>query len=185
MVRQRYMHLTEEILKENPVFCEHMAPSLGARQDMLVVEVPKLGKEAAQKAIKEWDYHLTKLLGLSPSVKRFMMYQQGCFANGTVLCLAKDLAKNNRYARVLVTNLDSLVAQALFGDGAAAIMIGSDPVIRVEKPLFELISAIQTILPMVQLRDISEKLGSHSTLMKDVPVLISKNIEKSLRHSVP
>ncbi|KAI8541232.1 hypothetical protein RHMOL_Rhmol08G0046200 [Rhododendron molle] len=76
-----------------------MAPSLDARQDMVVVEVPKLGKEAATKAIKEWgqpkskithlvfcttsgvdmpgaDYQLTKLLGLRPSVKRLMMYQQ-------------------------------------------------------------------------------------------------------------
>ncbi|CAN1164550.1 Chalcone synthase, partial [Linum perenne] len=77
---------------------------------IVVVEVPKLGKEAAAKAIKEWgqpkskithlifcttsgvdmpgaDYQLTKLLGLRPSVKRFMMYQQGCFAGGTVLRL--------------------------------------------------------------------------------------------------
>ncbi|MHA4915533.1 hypothetical protein, partial [Enterococcus faecium] len=90
--------------------CAYMASSLDARQDMVVVEVPKLGKEAAVKAIKEWgqpkskithlvfcttsgvdmpgaDYQLTKLLGLKPSVKRLMMYQQGCFAGGTVLRL--------------------------------------------------------------------------------------------------
>ncbi|KAJ6307606.1 hypothetical protein OIU76_017411 [Salix suchowensis] len=159
------------------------------RQDMVVVEVPKLGKEAATKAIKEWgqpkskithlifcttsgvdmpgaDYQLTKLLGLRPYVKRFMMYQQGCFAGGTVIRLAKDLAENNKGARVLVvcseitavtfrgpsdTHLDSLVGQALFGDGAAALIVGSDPVLGIEKPLFE-----------------------------DVPGLISKNIEKSL-----
>ncbi|CAN1179353.1 Chalcone synthase, partial [Linum perenne] len=77
---------------------------------IVVVEVPKLGKEAAAKAIKEWgqpkskithlifcttsgvdmpgaDYQLTKLLGLRPSVKRIMMYQQGCFAGGIVLRL--------------------------------------------------------------------------------------------------
>ncbi|KAJ6703097.1 CHALCONE SYNTHASE 3 [Salix viminalis] len=54
MIKKRYMHLTEEILKENPSVCEYMAPSLDARQDMVVVEVPKLGKEAAAKAIKEW-----------------------------------------------------------------------------------------------------------------------------------
>lgn len=99
MIKKRYMYLTEEILKENPSVCEYMAPSLDARQDMVVVEVPKLGKEAATKAIKEWgqpkskithlvfcttsgvdmpgaDYQLTKLLGLRPSVKRLMMYQQ-------------------------------------------------------------------------------------------------------------
>ncbi|KAB5564877.1 hypothetical protein DKX38_004931 [Salix brachista] len=220
MIKKRYMHLTEDILKENPSVCEYMAPSLDARQDMVVVEVPKLGKEAAAKAIKEWgqpkskvthmvfcttsgvdmpgaDYQLTKLLGLRPSVKRFMMYQQGCFAGGTVLRLAKDLAENNKGARVLVvcseitavtfrgpsdTHLDSLVGQALFGDGAAALIIGSDPVIGVEKPLFELVSAAQTILPDSDgaidghLREV----GLTFHLLKDVPGLISKNVEKSL-----
>lgn len=220
MIRKRYMHLNEEILTENPNVCAYMAPSLDARQDMVVVEVPKLGKEAAAKAIKEWgqpkskithlifcttsgvdmpgaDYQLTKLLGLRPSVNRFMMYQQGCFAGGTVLRLAKDLAENNRGARVLVvcseitavtfrgpseSHLDSLVGQALFGDGAAAVIVGSDPDTAVEHPLFELVSASQTILPDSEgaidghLREV----GLTFHLLKDVPGLISKNIEKSL-----
>nr|AHJ60259.1 chalcone synthase [Magnolia liliiflora] len=219
MIRKRYMHLTEDILKENPDMCAYMAPSLDARQDMVVVEVPKLGKEAATKAIKEWghpkskithlifcttsgvdmpgaDYQLTKLLGLRPSVKRYMMYQQGCFAGGTVLRLAKDLAENNAGARVLVvcseitavtfrgpsdTHLDSLVGQALFGDGAAAVIVGADPNSS-ERPLFQLVSTAQTILPDSDgaidghLREV----GLTFHLLKDVPGLISKNIEKSL-----
>nr|GMD84651.1 chalcone synthase [Ipomoea batatas]GMD84879.1 chalcone synthase [Ipomoea batatas]GME08101.1 chalcone synthase [Ipomoea batatas] len=223
MISKRYMHLTEEILKENPNICAYMAPSLDARQDIVVVEVPKLGKEAAQKAIKEWgqpkskithlvfcttsgvdmpgaDYQLTKLLGLQPSVKRFMMYQQGCFAGGTVLRLAKDLAENNKGARVLVVcseitavtfrgpsdaHLDSLVGQALFGDGAAALIIGSDPVAEIERPLFQLVSAAQTILPDSggaidgHLREV----GLTFHLLKDVPGLISKHIEKSLNEA--
>ncbi|CAN0876019.1 Chalcone synthase [Linum grandiflorum] len=220
MIRKRYMHITEEYLKENPNMCAYMAPSLDARQDLVVVEVPKLGKEAATKAIKEWgqpkskithlvfcttsgvdmpgaDYQLTKLLGLRPSVKRFMMYQQGCFAGGTVLRMAKDLAENNKNARVLVvcseitavtfrgpsdTHLDSLVGQALFGDGAAAVIVGADPDTAVESPMFELVSAGQTILPDSEgaidghLREV----GLTFHLLKDVPGLISKNIEKSL-----
>nr|AEO36981.1 chalcone synthase [Dimocarpus longan] len=220
MIKKRYMHLTEDILKENPNMCAYMAPSIDARQDIVVVEVPKLGKEAAQKAIKEWgqpkskithlvfcttsgvdmpgaDYQLTKLLGLRPSVKRLMMYQQGCFAGGTVLRLAKDLAENNKGARVLVvcseitavtfrgptdTHLDSLVGQALFGDGAAAVIIGADPDTSIERPLFQLVSAAQTILPDSDgaidghLREV----GLTFHLLKDVPGLISKNIEKSL-----
>lgn len=36
------------------------------------------------------DYQLTKLLGLKPSVKRVMLYAQGCSAGATVLRLAKD-----------------------------------------------------------------------------------------------
>nr|ABB13608.1 chalcone synthase 2 [Rheum palmatum] len=220
MIEKRYMHLTEEILKENQNMCEYMAPSLDSRQDMVVSEVPRLGKEAAQKAIKEWgqpkskithvimcttsgvdmpgaDYQLTKLLGLRPSVKRFMMYQQGCFAGGTVLRLAKDLAENTRGARVLVvcseitaicfrgptdTHLDSMVGQALFGDGAGAVIIGSDPDLSIERPIFELVWTAQTILPDSEgaidghLREV----GLTFHLLKDVPGLISKNIHKSL-----
>lgn len=220
MIKKRYMYLDEEILKQNKNMCAYWESSLDARQDIVVVEVPKLGKEAASKAIKEWgqpkskithlifcttsgvdmpgcDYQLTKLLGLRPSVKRFMMYQQGCFAGGTVLRLAKDLAENNKGARVLVvcseitavtfrgpsdTHLDSLVGQALFGDGAGAVIVGADPDISVERPLFQLVSAAQTILPDSDgaidghLREV----GLTFHLLKDVPGLISKNIEKSL-----
>ncbi|XP_078155858.1 chalcone synthase 2-like [Carex rostrata] len=220
MIKKRYMHLTEEILNENPNICAYMAPSLDARQDIVVREVPKLGKEAAVKAIKEWgqskskithlifcttsgvdmpgaDYQVTKLLGLRPSVKRFMMYQQGCFAGGTVLRMAKDLAENNRGARVLVicseltavtfrgptdSHLDSMVGEALFGDGAAALIVGADPEPKIERPLFQLVSASQTILPDSEgaidghLREV----GLTFHLLKDVPGLISKNIEKSL-----
>ncbi|PKU64649.1 chalcone synthase 8 [Dendrobium catenatum] len=220
MIKTRYMHLTEEILKENPNLCAYMAPSLDARQDMVVVEVPKLGKEAARRAIKEWgqpksrithlifcttsgvdmpgaDYQLTRLLGLRPSVNRLMLYQQGCFAGGTVLRIAKDLAENNAGSRVLVvcseitavtfrgpsdTHLDSLVGQTLFGDGAAAVIVGADPDPNLERPLFQLISASQTILPESEgaIDGHLREAGLTFHLLKDVPGLISKNIEKSL-----
>ncbi|XP_041005647.1 chalcone synthase-like [Juglans microcarpa x Juglans regia] len=221
MIKKRYMHLTEDILKENPGMCEFMAPSYDARQDIAVVELPKLAKEAALKAIKEWgqhkskithlvfctttgtadmpgaDYQLIKLLGLKSSVKRVMMYQQGCFGGGTVLRLAKDLAENNRGARVLAVcaeivaisfrgpseaHFDSLVGQSLFGDGAAAVIIGADPDTCVERPLFQLVSAAQTILPdsdgAVQghLREVG--LTFHA--LKDLPTIVSRNIEQSL-----
>ncbi|KAK8494787.1 hypothetical protein V6N13_122275 [Hibiscus sabdariffa] len=143
------------------------------------------------------DFQLANLLGLKPSVKRYMMYQQGCSAGGTGLRLAKDLAENNKGARVLVvcseimavifrgpsdTHLDSLVGHALLGDGAAAIIVGADPDAKIEHPLFQLVSAAQTILPSSdgvineQLREV----GLIYHLSKDVPDLISKNIKKSL-----
>ncbi|PNX96292.1 chalcone synthase [Trifolium pratense] len=37
-----------------------MAPSLDTRQDMAVVEAPRLGKEAAMKAIREWGQPKSK-----------------------------------------------------------------------------------------------------------------------------
>ncbi|KAJ0963655.1 hypothetical protein J5N97_028777 [Dioscorea zingiberensis] len=220
MIKKRHMYLTEDILKENPCMCAFMAPSLDARHDIVVTQVPKLGHQAASMAIKHWgqpksrithlvfcttsgvdmpgaDYQLTKLLSLRHSIKRLMLYQQGCFAGATVLRVAKDLAENNPGARVLVvcseitaltfrgpseSHLDSLVGQALFGDGAAALIVGSDPDPGVEHPLFELVSAYQTILP-----DSDGAIDGHLReagltfhLLKDVPSLISKNIGKCL-----
>uniref|UniRef100_F6HP33 Chalcone/stilbene synthase N-terminal domain-containing protein n=1 Tax=Vitis vinifera TaxID=29760 RepID=F6HP33_VITVI len=124
MIKKRYIHLTEEMLEEHPNIGAYMAPSLNIRQEIITAEVPKLGKEAALKALKEWgqpkskithlvfcttsgvempgaDYKLANLLGLEPSVRRVMLYHQGCYAGGTVLRTAKDLAENNAGARVL------------------------------------------------------------------------------------
>jgi chalcone synthase len=198
----------------------YSAPSLDARQDVLIEEVPKLGAAAAEKALKEWgqprsqithlvfcttsgvdmpgaDYQLIKLLGLSLSVKRAMMYHQGCFAGGMVLRLAKDLAENNRGARVLIvcseitavtfrgpseSHLDSLVGQALFGDGAAAVIVGADPSEPAEWPLFQLVSASQTILPNSEgaIEGHLREVGLTFHLQDRVPQLISTNIERLL-----
>lgn len=125
MIRKRHIHLTEDMLKEKPNLCAYMAPSLDERQDIVVLEVPKLGAEAATHAIKEWgqpksmithlvfstscgvdmpgaDNQITELLALRPSIKRVMIYENGCYAGGTAIRLAKDLAENNKGARVLV-----------------------------------------------------------------------------------
>ncbi|GFZ10781.1 chalcone and stilbene synthase family protein [Actinidia rufa] len=200
-VKKRYMYLTEEILKDNPSLCSYMGRSLDVRQNMVMAEVPKLGKEAAAKAIKEWgqpkskithlvfcttsgvdmpgaDYHLTKLLGLQPSVKRIMMYQSSCYGGGTGLRLAKDLAENNAGARVL------LVCSEI-----SAINFRGPP----DTPpdwtnwwrrhfLGMLISASQTIVPGSDGGIIGTfgEAGLTCHLIKDVPRLISSNIEKCL-----
>lgn len=223
LIKKRYMYLTEDILQQNPNMCAYMAPSLDARQDILVEEVPKLGKEAAVKAIKEWgrpksnithlvvcstsgvdmpgaDYQLIRLLGLNPSVKRVMLYHQGCFAGGTVLRIAKDLAENNKGARVLVVcseitvvtfrgtddiHFDNLVGQALFADGAAALIVGADPIEGVERPLFQMASAAQLVLPDSEgaIEGHLREVGLTFQLLNHVPTIISKNIEKSLEEA--
>ncbi|KAH6812845.1 Chalcone and stilbene synthase family protein [Perilla frutescens var. frutescens] len=220
MINKRYMHLTEDLLKQNPNLCAHATPSLDARQKILVAEVPKLGFSAAEKAIEEWgqprtkithlifctnngidmpgaDFRLANLLGLCPTVNRYMMYQQGCYGGAGTLRLAKDLAENNSGARVLVVcseimamtfrgpsdaHSGHLLAQALLGDGAAAVIVGSDPVAGVEWPIFQLIAAAQSFLPgsedaiYGQLREV----GLIYEIMKTVPGFISDNIEKCL-----
>lgn len=223
MIKKRYLYLTEEMLKKNPNFCEYMAPSFDARQKMVIEEVPKLGKEAAEKAISEWgrpksdithlifcttaginmpgaDFHLTNLLNLNPSIKRLMMYQQGCSGGGMVLRLAKDLAENNKDSRVLVVcseitailfrgpseeHPETLLGQVLFGDGAGAIIVGSDPILELENPLFEIISTSQTIVPNSDkslFLPLSEG-GLSIHLSKDIPQHIGNNIIKALEEA--
>ncbi|XP_047051567.1 chalcone synthase 2-like [Lolium rigidum] len=221
-IKKRHMHMTEELFHQNPQMCAFDGPSLDARQAILAGEVPRLGAAAALKAIKEWgqplskithlvfctrqavdmpgaDYQLLKMLGLDPSVRRVMLYQHGCFAGGTVLRVAKDLAENNLGARVLVvcseitavtfrgpsatgSHLDNLVAQALFGDGAAAVVVGADPEEPLERPLFQLVSASQTILPESDglIGATLREAGLSVHINKDVPTIISKNIENAL-----
>ncbi|CAF2045649.1 unnamed protein product [Brassica rapa] len=150
--------------------------------DVVVTEVPKLGKEAGVKIIKEWgqpkskikqvvicttsgvdmpgaDHQLTKLLGLRPSVKRLMMYQQGCFAGGTVLRLAKDLAENNRGARVSWSSPRSqpspsaaLLTLSLTHSWDRHSSVTAQPhSLSVQtltsplEPIFEMVSAVQTM----------------------------------------
>ncbi|KAF3793249.1 Chalcone synthase [Nymphaea thermarum] len=220
-IKKRHMFLTEEMLKEHPNICTHMAPTLDVRQAMLIAEVPRLGKAAAVKAIQEWDqpkssithlifstiggvdlpgadYQVIKLLGLSPSVQRVMLYQQGCFGGGATLRIAKDIAENNKGARVLViccemsvvlfrgpgtgTHIDNLVGQALFADGAAAVIVGADPFPNIEKAVFEIASAFETILPDSEgaVEGHLKEMGLTIQLQPRLPTLVSTNIEKIL-----
>nr|QED88344.1 type III polyketide synthase Pc2PS [Polygonum cuspidatum] len=221
MIEKRHFHLTEKELKGKEDMFGYDATSFNVRQQMANAQVPKLGKEAALNAIKEWgqpisdithlimstnsgtdmpggDYYLAKLLDLRPSVKRVMIYQPGCHGGGTVLRLAKDIVENNKGARVLVvcseltthglrglieTSIDTVVQQILFGEGAAAAIVGAhlDPTIN-ERPVFEIVSTAQHIVPDSDgaiIGDICEA-GLILHLREDIPKLISTGLEACL-----
>jgi predicted naringenin-chalcone synthase len=108
------------------------------------------------------DLHLARGLGLNPDVRRVMLAFTGCSGGVAGLRVAKDLVENNPGSRVLLATSETtivgfrppsaqrpydLVGVALFGDGAGAVILGADTVPDVEKPLFELSSAIQQYLP--------------------------------------
>lgn len=68
---------------------------------------------------------------------------------------------------------------ALFGDGAGAMLIGTDPVLGIERPLFELHTATQTFIPNTQ-KIIDGKLseeGISFTIARELPQIIEDNIE--------
>ncbi|TVU45736.1 hypothetical protein EJB05_05234, partial [Eragrostis curvula] len=123
-IKKRYFHHDEAVLDAHPEFLDRAAPSLDARLDILAGAVPELASAAAAKAIAEWgrpasdithlvvatysgahmpgaDHRLASLLGLRPTVRRTMLYMNGCTSGSAALRIAKDIAENERGARVL------------------------------------------------------------------------------------
>ncbi|KAJ1686121.1 hypothetical protein LUZ63_017511 [Rhynchospora breviuscula] len=108
-----------------------------------------------------------------------------------------DIAENNRGARILIVtsenilhafrgpdeaHADFLVSQALFSDGAAAVIVGADPDFEVERPLFEIISARETLIlnTMEELGMQLREVGNLIFLSPSIPKHISANIEGCL-----
>jgi len=96
------------------------------------------------------EFLLIERLGLSSRVERLGINFMGCFGAFKGLAIAKSLALENPKHRVLVVctelcslhfqhnlNVEMLVANSLFADGAAAIVVGVE-VRDGEKPLLEL-----------------------------------------------
>lgn len=140
------------------------------------------------------DLYLSAKLGLRNDVNRVMLYFLGCYGGVTGLRVAKDIAENNPGSRVLLTTSETtilgfrppnkarpydLVGAALFGDGAAAVIIGADPR-ECEAPFMELHYAVQQFLPGTQ-NVIDGRLteeGINFKLGRDLPQKIEENIEE-------
>ncbi|XP_077236555.1 type III polyketide synthase A-like [Tasmannia lanceolata] len=140
------------------------------------------------------DLYLASQLGLRNDVGRVMLYFLGCYGGVTGLRVAKDLAENNPGSRVLLTTSETtilgyrppnmarpydLVGAALFGDGAAAVIVGTSPLEGVETPFMELNYAVQQFLPgthnIIDGR-LSEE-GINFKLGRDLPQKIEDHIE--------
>uniref|UniRef100_A0A0E0KZS5 Chalcone synthase n=1 Tax=Oryza punctata TaxID=4537 RepID=A0A0E0KZS5_ORYPU len=216
-IEKRYIHLDEKLIHEHPEIIDKHMPSLETRVDIVTTEVPKLAESAARKAIVEWgrpvtdithlifstysgcsapsaDLKLASLLNLNPSVSRTILSLHGCSGGGRALQLAKELAENNRDARVLIACAEltlicfstpdesKIVGHGLFGDGAGAIIVGAGPLADGECPLFEMVLASQTTIPGTE-----HALGMQTTgsgidfhLSIQVPKLIKDNIQQCL-----
>ncbi|CAD6270576.1 unnamed protein product [Miscanthus lutarioriparius] len=200
-IRQRYLHLDEELLAANPDFIDRTRSSLDARVEMASAAVPELAAAAAAKAIAEWGRPATDITHLvfstysgarAPSADRRLASLLGLRPT-----LAKELAENNRGARVLVACseitliafygpeggcVDNIIGQTLFGDGAGAVIVGADPVAPVERPLFEMAFASQTTIPETEdaISMQISKCGMEYHLSSQVPRLLGCNVERCL-----
>ncbi|KAK3153965.1 hypothetical protein QOZ80_2BG0183950 [Eleusine coracana subsp. coracana] len=140
------------------------------------------------------DLHLAARLGLNPNTVRTSLLFLGCSGGAAALRTAKDIAENNPGSRVLITAAETtvlgfrppsydrpydLVGAALFGDGAAAAIIGAGPMTPEENPFLELHFSTQEFLPgtdKVIDGKISEE-GINFKLGRDLPEKIESRIE--------
>eukprot|EP00850_Spirogloea_muscicola_P000644 SM000002S05724 [mRNA] locus=s2:1851859:1859257:+ [translate_table: standard] len=137
------------------------------------------------------DLKLAKLLGLRPNVNRVMLHMLGCYAGVTGLRISKDLAENNAGARVLfvcceLNSLtfqspdddmpDNIVTAALFGDGAAAVVIGVGAKAGEAKPMFEITQTSELFLPDTEdcIKGELNDSGLLVHLSKEVPLLLGQ-----------
>ncbi|GJN25485.1 hypothetical protein PR202_gb13317 [Eleusine coracana subsp. coracana] len=204
-------------------------------QNILASAVPELTATAARKVIAEWglptsnvthlifytnsgahmpgaDLRLASLLDLRTFVQRTMMYLNRRSSGSAALRVAKDVAKNNPGAHVLVAcadlsligfrsphqdHFDTLVMQALFGDGAGAVIVGAGWAVivgagcenngsgersGVEHPLFEMLSASQTVIPGSE-KDAAGQLGEDGLVFcpsPKMPALVRQHVEQAL-----
>uniref|UniRef100_A0A0D9WZN2 Chalcone synthase n=1 Tax=Leersia perrieri TaxID=77586 RepID=A0A0D9WZN2_9ORYZ len=144
------------------------------------------------------DHSLATLLGLRPTVRRTMLHLAGCSAGAASLRLAKDLAENTGGARVLVVCVElnvvafhgpdegypqTLTVQGIFGDGAAAVIVGADAVHGVEHPVFDMVAVSQVVIPgtehALNMRLTEHGLDGHISI-KDLIPLAASNAEDLL-----
>lgn len=142
------------------------------------------------------DLDLVKSLELSRSIKRTSINFMGCYAAFNAMKMAQDICTAHNQAKVLIvcvelcslhfqksTNTDTLLANALFGDGAAAIVVKGQPStatnLQIDKFHCDLLTEGD--------RDMTWGIGDFGfemTLSSYVPELIKKGIKSLIDNLV-
>ncbi|KAF6175229.1 hypothetical protein GIB67_018124, partial [Kingdonia uniflora] len=132
-VKTRYTVMCKEILDKYPELTTEGAATIKQRLEIANAAVVEMAVEASLACIKEWGRPVGDITHV-------------------VFVWPKDIAENNPGSRVLLTTSETtilgyrppnmarpydLVGAALFGDGAAAAIIGADPLPNVEDPFME------------------------------------------------
>lgn len=135
------------------------------------------------------DAKLVNLLGLSPSIKRMPIFGLGCVAGAAGIARAADYVRAfpDQIAALVSVELCSLtwqrddmspanlIASGLFGDGAAAVLVGGAET-AFDGP--DILATRSTFYPQtedVMGWDISEK-GFQIVLSRDVPKVIREHL---------
>jgi alkylresorcinol/alkylpyrone synthase len=123
------------------------------------------------------DARIIQEIGIPLNVRRLPIYQHGCAGGAAALGLAESMMNQDGYGLILSVELCSLVYQggdlsagnlvgsALFGDGAAAVLLDS------KRGKFKILNSRSNLLPLsyeLMGYDIQED-GSHLRLKKELP----------------
>lgn len=143
------------------------------------------------------DYHLIRELGLNPGVQRYTLGFMGCYAAFPALRMAAQFCEADPEAVVLVVCLelctlhlqvndqpDSILANSLFADGAAAALISACPPVA-GTPAYRLDGFESALVPSSESEmawEIGDE-GFNIVLSSYVPGIIGANI-RSLLHGV-
>ncbi|MDP1881205.1 MAG: type III polyketide synthase [Parachlamydiaceae bacterium] len=137
------------------------------------------------------EFLLMQQLKLNPTVERLGINFMGCFGAFRGLSIAKSIAKENPKNRILMVctelcslhfqveqTTDNILANSLFSDGAAAVIIGSHPN-KNESALWE-IDSIGSVGLENSLDKMTWEASDQGFVMKlshKVPVLLGRNIK--------
>jgi alkylresorcinol/alkylpyrone synthase len=138
--------------------------------------------------IPSLDAHLINLMGFRSNVRRMPFTELGCAAGAMALGRAADFLKAHPGGNVLIISVElpsltfqrkdisqaNLISSILFGDGAAAVLVTSQP--RPRRPQI-LVSETYTFPDSLDAMgfDLRDS-GFHILLSKDVPELIGRQI---------
>lgn len=140
------------------------------------------------------DYHIIRELGLNENVERYTVGFMGCYAAFPALRMAAQFCEANPDAVVLVMCLElctlhlqvsdkteSIVANALFADGAAAAILSARKPSD-ERPYYRVQGFHSALVPSSE-ADMAWEIGDHGfnmVLSAYVPGLIGSNIREML-----
>ena len=147
--------------------------------------------------IPSLDVYLVDELGFRRDVRRLPITELGCAGGAAALGRAHDFLRGFPASRVLVVSVElpslslqrqdvtpaNLVSTALFGDGAAAVVLAGTAVDERGPARLRVLEAGTHVFPHTtdalgfDLRDD----GFHTVLSKDVPVLLKKEIAALVR----
>jgi ubiquinone/menaquinone biosynthesis methyltransferase len=137
-----------------------------------------------------FDFSIIKALGLSPHIERYHLGFMGCYAAFPALRMADQFCRAHPEAVVLVVcvelcslhfqfkeDMDTILANSLFSDGAAAVVVSGQPERSLTPPLN--IHSFSSHLIADGSQEMTWTIGNHGFdigLSKYVPRIIGENI---------